>query len=286
MADKTSVAKMLGEFGKAVSPQGSVGARVGGAASDMATNEANRQFLSTAMGSVPQLKGQYGLSPEFVMKAITLKSNLEQAESQMRSRSIVDKMRAVQTKQAISDLQNRAPVEIGGKTYQVSPAQAASVRLQKRKLKRQIERDFPSAEKWNKLSEEEKENYREWIRVQSTSSGFDPNEIMAEYMVKSQAEALTDIGTVSDLAKRAKTFSGNEVNKFSTENELRSSEEARRVLAIQSAAEELKQRLPQYKETEIRQNPNNPNIYAIVGVPKDGKPKLIQQIDITSFGTD
>jgi len=286
MADDMSVAKVLGEFGKAISPQGSVAGRVGGAASEMATNEANRRFLSTAMGSVPQLKGQYGLSPEFVMKAISLKSDLEQAESQMRSRSITDKARAVRTKQKLSQMENRVPVEVGGKTVQMDPARAATVKLQRRKLERQISRDFPSIEEWNNLSDEEKDNYREYIQAQATSSGFDPNEIMAEYMLKSQAEARTEIGTVSDLADRAKTFSSNEVNKFSTENELRSSDEARRVLAIQSAAEELKQRLPQYTSTEIRQNPNNPNIYGIVGVTKDGKPELIQRIDITSFGTD
>src|SRR6056297_2016114 len=261
MADDMSVAKVLGEFGKAISPQGSVAGRVGGAASEMATNEANRRFLSTAMGSVPQLKGQYGLSPEFVMKAISLKSDLEQAESQMRSRSITDKARAVRTKQKLSQMENRVPVEVGGKTVQMDPARAATVKLQRRKLERQISRDFPSIEEWNNLSDEEKDNYREYIQAQATSSGFDPNEIMAEYMLKSQAEARTEIGTVSDLADRAKTFSSNEVNKFSTENELRSSDEARRVLAIQSAAEELKQRLPQYTSTEIRQNPNNPNIY-------------------------
>ena len=367
MADSISIAKILGEFGKAVSPQGSPGGALGAASSSMASDEAERRFLTNAMGGgTIDLKGKYGLSPDFVLKSLRARSALEQAESQKKSRAIADKAGKVGVAQGLMNLEsskealrNRVPVEISGKTVSLSPTEAARVNMERRKFARQLEedrkkyqrqqaedrkeatsrslqnklarlgikekeeslenrvvvpfdgqevsmdpvkaasviaqkdaleyqvqKDFPTFQDWQNLSEEGKAEYREFIQGQSKKVGIDPNEILAKYFYESQAEAQVDIGTVSDLSERAKTFDDTEVNRFMTENDLSSSAEARRVLALQSAATELKQRVPDYVRTNIRRNPNNPNEYAIVGETKDGQTNVVKVVDLRNFGTD
>jgi len=355
MADPISISKILGEFGKALSPQGSPAGALGGGVSSLASNEAERRFLSSAMGGGGiELAGKYGLSPDFVLKALNARSALEQAEAQKRSRAIADQAAKVGVAKGVLDvetskeaLRSRVPVEIGGKTVQLDPTEAARVNLERKKfarqleedkrvatsrsiqdklgklgikekeeslknritvpfdgqevsmdptkaatvlaqreaLKYQVQKDFPTFQDWQDLSEEEKDSYRDFVRSQSKKVGVDPNAILAKYFFESQAKAQVDIGTVSDLSERAKTFDDTEVNRFMTENDLASSAEARRVLALQSAATELKQRVPEYQSTDIRRNPNDPNEYAIVGTTKDGQTNVVKVIDIRNFGT-
>ncbi len=286
MADNsnTSVAKLLAEFGKAVSPQGSVGSRLGESASGMASKEAGRQYLTQAMGGAASgIEGKFGLDPSFVMKAIKLKSDLEQAQSQMRSRSIMDKYRAVQTKQAIEESESRVPISVGEETRSVSPSKAASIRLQRRRLKRLESQDPPSYEEWQNMGEDEKQQYLEYQQAfgSGTSLGQQITELVAKQEARHQTESRLEVGTLESLNKKVKAFSDAEVNRVAAERDI-SNANARRALALQSELADIQSAYPEYERVFIGKKGNSVDFW---GVKPDGSREKISSIKPEAIGS-
>ena len=74
------LATLLGQAGAAVSPEGSWQQRTGEAASEMASAEQDRRFLSDLLGGgIPDPTGRHGLSPEVVLRGLQLRHQIEQS---------------------------------------------------------------------------------------------------------------------------------------------------------------------------------------------------------------
>lgn len=256
---------LLANLGKVVSPEGSVGERVGEAAGTMAGNEQDRRFLSQLLGGqrVPKIRGQLGLNPETVLEGV--------------------KTRAAITPEPPEPM---VPVTLpNGRTVQVPQSEAAD--YERKVWAEQHTPEPTSIREFRTFQNMDEETQKDFLKFSKTQRGKTFEETLAEFLAKQEAgqrqrhkvEQELELGTPEHLNEIRDSLDEAEVNKFYGRQKLEGREisysGAKEVYAIQSAAKAMTDNFDQYRKVfYTKRGEKGPGFY---GIKRDGTRELVQR---------